>query len=367
MKPMSANYNQHSKFQNNMAAKGIPFLKAALETTNFKNNTDKTPYVIADYGSATGTNSYQPVHTIVTHLHQFQPERDVLVTHVDLPNTDWTKLFTSISKDKYVLPDDAQDKVFTSVVGRSFYEQVLPRESVDFGISTSAVHWMSKLPCKLSNTIFITRTIVTKEEREIFTKQAKSDWARFLSLREKELKKGGKLFIVLPIVSEEDVNGEESDLAQTVDKFLFDEVEAGNLTAEERGELTMPLYMRTIKELETDVPESLTIETRSAPFRLGPEQIQQLLVGQKLDVEGTEEEKKKKMKEVMTRAITNIWFAVVEEYYKSKLIGSGRTEDYTSKFIQKFKNELSSRLAQLQEINNGKGAAFGAIVFKKKD
>eukprot|EP01103_Thecamoeba_quadrilineata_P007812 TRINITY_DN17633_c0_g1_i1.p1 TRINITY_DN17633_c0_g1~~TRINITY_DN17633_c0_g1_i1.p1 ORF type:complete len:367 (+),score=82.50 TRINITY_DN17633_c0_g1_i1:64-1164(+) len=366
MKPMRGDYNQHSRLQNSMAGQGIPYLDAVLKTTDFKKNTESSPFVIADYGSATGSNSYGPVQTIVTHLHQHQPNREVLVTHVDLPSTDWCKLFALIEKDRYNLSGETtQAKIFTSVVGRSFYEQVLPRESVDIGISTSAVHWLSKLPCRLSKSIFASKLTTTEEEYASFENQAKSDWATFLSQREKELKKGGTLFVLLPIRIQEEEEEKGDDVTKIIDGFLSQEVVSGNLTVEERGELTLPMYLRTTKDLETDVPSSLRVETISPPFKLDGLFEKTLAQG---NIESAAEEEKNKRKELFARGFTNFWFAVNEEYFKSKLSASGhRNESQVSQFIQSFKDYVASGLTTLPEFRTRKGAGFVAIIFKKED
>ena len=41
--------------------------------------------------------------------------------------------------------------MFFSAIGRSFYEQILPDESVDFAFSCTALHWLEQAPCYGAN------------------------------------------------------------------------------------------------------------------------------------------------------------------------------------------------------------------------
>ena len=64
--------------------------------------------------------------------------RAISVVHTDLPENDFSGLFQTSNTDRnsYLQHDRA---VFASAVGRSFYEQVLPSESVTLGWSSWAV------------------------------------------------------------------------------------------------------------------------------------------------------------------------------------------------------------------------------------
>jgi hypothetical protein len=72
-------------------------------------------------------------------------ERAISVVHVDLPQNDFTALFEMLCNDpqSYLKRDAA---VFASAVGRSFYKQVLPSETVTLGWSSWSVQWLSQAP-----------------------------------------------------------------------------------------------------------------------------------------------------------------------------------------------------------------------------
>ena len=60
---------------------------------------------------------------------------------------------------------------------------------MNLGFSSIAVHWLSRKPCNISDADV---HLLTKNpvEREMFRKQAESDWESFLLLRAKELSPG---------------------------------------------------------------------------------------------------------------------------------------------------------------------------------
>ncbi len=65
--------------------------------------------------------------------------------------------------------------------GRSFYEKSLPSDTLHFGFSATAMHWLSRLPCTLSSHIHPVGA--SEAERVIFEQQARQDWETILTLR----------------------------------------------------------------------------------------------------------------------------------------------------------------------------------------
>jgi len=65
---------------------------------------------------------------------------------------------------------------------------------VSLGISTTAYHWLSSVPCKLNNTIHC-QLSTDLVEKETWKNQAKRDWDTLLRLRSLELKTGAMLIV----------------------------------------------------------------------------------------------------------------------------------------------------------------------------
>lgn len=102
--------------------------------------------MIADYGAATGHNSLLPVSAAIAALRKrTRPEHSVLVTHTDIPDNDFTELFRTLSDDpdSYLKKDTS---TFASAVGRSFYSQILPSNSVNLAWSAWSIQWLSRAP-----------------------------------------------------------------------------------------------------------------------------------------------------------------------------------------------------------------------------
>ncbi len=120
--------------------------------------------------------------------------RAISVVHTDLPGNDFAPLFQLLAGDpaSYLRDDPA---VFTSAVGRSFYEQILPTASVTLGWSAWAVQWLSRTPAPVPDHVQVAYSF-DAAAREAFARQAAQDWDVFLSCRAKELAPGGRLVVL---------------------------------------------------------------------------------------------------------------------------------------------------------------------------
>ena|SRR5580698_5672922 len=69
----------------------------------------------------------------------------MFVFHVDQPANDFNTLFEVLGTDpdRYGL---GEPNVFPCAIGRSFYERVLPPESVHLGWCSYAAMWLSRIP-----------------------------------------------------------------------------------------------------------------------------------------------------------------------------------------------------------------------------
>ena len=104
------------------------------------------PIAIADHGAANGYNSLLPVNTAIRVLRgRTCSDRAILVVHTDVAENDFSALFATLADDpdSYLKKEQA---VFASSVGRSFYQQILPANSIALGWSSWAVHWLSRIP-----------------------------------------------------------------------------------------------------------------------------------------------------------------------------------------------------------------------------
>jgi hypothetical protein len=204
------------------------------------------PIVIADYGSAEGKNSLAPIRTAVASFRaRYALDRPILVVHVDQPKNDFNTLFDLLDSapERYSAHDHF---VFPSAVGRSFYTAVFPPEWVHLGWSSYAAVWLSRIPKAIPDHFISLRS--TEAVRAAYARQAQDDWKLFLSLRATELRRGGRLVVVLPAVDEDGSWGLE-EFMDHANAALRDLVDAGAIGAGEMARMALAAYPRTKQEL----------------------------------------------------------------------------------------------------------------------
>jgi long-chain acyl-CoA synthetase len=237
-------YNAHAKSQATGGMLGLPFLEQAVRemTIPEKNET----ILIADYGSSQGKNSLTPMRVAIQALRaRVGADRPISVTHIDQPANDFNILFDVLHRDphRYTL-DDLH--VFPNAIGRSFYEQVLPPDSVHLGWSSHAAMWLSRVPTFVTGNFRGNRG--TAAECEAFRRQAVLDWERFISLRATELRPGGRLLLVLAGLDDEGKTGYRA-LLDEANEALAEMVSEGAIRAEERARMVVGTYPRRTREL----------------------------------------------------------------------------------------------------------------------
>jgi hypothetical protein len=236
-------YNKHANVPTGGSVLGIPVFEQAARKVSL-DPVDR-PVVIADYGSSQGKNSLAPIRAALGSLRtRIGADRAVFVFHVDQPSNDFNSLFEVLSGDPDSYVGDA--RVFPATIGRSFYEQVLPAESVHLGWCSFAALWLSRIPGQLSGHFIPVHS--TGPGRAAFERQAAEDWEAFLGLRARELRPGGRLVVVLPGRDDKGLTGFE-DFMDHANSALAEMVEAGEIRAEERERMALATYPRLKSEL----------------------------------------------------------------------------------------------------------------------
>ena len=240
----NGSYNRSAKIQVAGIAAALPLLAQTIQGIGLVDG--DTPIVIADYGSSEGENSLVPVRLAIRAFrHRDGHQRPILVYHVDLPVNDFNSLFEVLSgnRESYV---QSEPSVFSAAIGRSFYEPVLPPGSVDFGWSSFAALWLSRIPALIPGHILPLRA--SGAVRTAFESQAAMDWKWFLCHRAIELRPGGRLMVVLPGRDRDGLVGLEPlfDLANHV---LGDMILQGHLISGEQEQMVLGTYPRQKAEL----------------------------------------------------------------------------------------------------------------------
>jgi SAM dependent carboxyl methyltransferase len=237
-------YNRHSLIPSGGGALALPYLERAIAEVPLE--PIDQPVVIADYGSSQGLNSLGPMRlTVESVRRRSSGERPILIYHVDQPSNDFNSLFELLdtSPDRYSLNDPY---VFPCAVGRSFYENVLPANSVHVGWSSYAAMWVRRIPALIPGHFAFQRS--TGEVRAAWERQGAEDWETFLSLRAGELRPGGCLVVSIPGADENGASAFERifDLANAE---LVAMVNEGAITAEERRRMALNVWPRRMSDL----------------------------------------------------------------------------------------------------------------------
>jgi hypothetical protein len=234
-------YNRHSQLQARSAAEADAMLARAVAAVAIPSG----PLVIADFGCAQGHNSMRQMALVLDGLAERAGRgRDVMVVHTDLPHSDFTSLFGTLN----AAPESyrrGRDNVFSSVIGQSFYDRLLPAGSLVFGWSSFALHWMSALPRPLGAHIW--PVLAAADEQPVLAEIGARDWRNFLRARAQELAPGGQLLLVVGAADAAGASGLEPmmDLANAV---LGGLVAQGALSAAAYAEMTIPARPRRHEE-----------------------------------------------------------------------------------------------------------------------
>lgn len=204
------------------------------------------PIVIADYGASTGHNSLLPISAALPVLrNRTRPEHSILVVHTDVPDNDFTVMFETLADDAdtYLRKDAA---TFASAIGRSFYSQILPSDSVHLGWSSWAVQWLSRIPTPIPDHVQVAYS-ADEDVRAAYAKQAAHDWHEFVAFRGRELSPGGQLVVLTMAVDEHGEFGYRPLLDALVD--VLSELAADGLLTEDE---VLGMCLPAVGRRETD-------------------------------------------------------------------------------------------------------------------
>jgi SAM-dependent methyltransferase len=226
-------------------------------------------YHIADYGTADAGTSLGLMTKMVDAVRDrhSNDEKEVVIHYEDQLTNEWQSVFRHALGLKSVtdaygkpIPNPyTQQNVFIEACGVGFHNQCYPSNSIDFGVSFTAMHWLSQFPSSLKGSEYMhaarcsTPPIPEKE-------QAASDWKSILKSRAKELVPGGRFVCVNfckdtkgQFLGQTDVGVSMWDSFQTAwdqlknDQQLIDE--------EERLGVSFPNYYRTREEFLSAIEE----------------------------------------------------------------------------------------------------------------
>ncbi|MCR9256738.1 MAG: class I SAM-dependent methyltransferase [Alphaproteobacteria bacterium] len=226
----------------------LPMVRAALPPAPGA----KEPLRLADYGSADGGTSREMWYRLIEGLRDAGDHREIVLTYTDLPSNDFSTLFRTmqgLQGDPAFAYQKAFDGVSVHGCGTGFHSQLFPKDSLDFGFSATAMHYVSETPCDITNHVHAVGAV--GEEAERFAAQARKDWERILLARAAELKPGGRFLCVNFGIDEEGRYLGNTGGVQMFDMFatLWSEMrDEGRITPEDFDRATFAQYYRTQAE-----------------------------------------------------------------------------------------------------------------------
>ena len=165
---------------------------------------------------------------------------------------------TSDAYGKIIPNPYALGNVFTEACGVGFHNQCYASNSIDFGVSFTAMHWLSTLPSSLKGDQYM-HAARCPESPQPEKEQAAKDWKSILEARSKELVPGGR-FVCVNFCKNSDGQflGQTDAGASMWDSFQssWDQLKEQNLIdEEERLGVSFPNYYRTKEEFLECVEE----------------------------------------------------------------------------------------------------------------
>ena len=117
-------YNEHSRPQQKADSLGLPLLERAVGEMAVPQGAE--PVAVADFGSAQGRNSLEPMRLVVEKIRRrTTASTPIVVVHTDLPQNDFGSLFALVEASPASYLRSAGN-VFALAAGKSFYERIFP-------------------------------------------------------------------------------------------------------------------------------------------------------------------------------------------------------------------------------------------------
>ena len=233
-----------------------PMLLSALDSMNISKNQDI--FTFSDMGTADGGTSLKMVEKFIHSLQKIAPGININIVYADQPKNDFNGLVqTVLGLGHFSSYLETTENVFPLFSANSFYKQILPDNTLDFGFSATAMHWLSAKPCDISHHVHMVGA--QGEEYQRFSEHGKKDWESILLHRAHELRSGGQL-VLLNFCRDE--NGKYlgnttgvnmfSNFAQIWQDFL----DQGLIREDEYQKMTLPQYYNTVEEFSAPLKNS---------------------------------------------------------------------------------------------------------------
>jgi hypothetical protein len=262
---MKGGYWLATKGTMDVIAAAAPLVMDALDCMDTE--AADSPFCLTDMGCADGGSSMHLVRKVVQTVRRGSPDREISVVYTDQPRNNYNALFRllhSVDESSVQSYFEEFQRLYVLASGTSFYEQLVPNRSLDFGFSCTAMHWLHSKPSDISEHVHAVGA--TGDELLTFKRQAAVDWETILLHRAAELKDGGRLVLVNFC---RDAEGRH--LGNTTGVNMFDTfnqlwcsmLSEGEITQAEYVSMTLPQYYNTLEEFGAPFEDSGSAVSRA--------------------------------------------------------------------------------------------------------
>ncbi|BDD60841.1 hypothetical protein MAP00_005937 [Monascus purpureus] len=243
-------YNKNSELQYAAMQRALPLFDSISIA-------EATPRVfsVVEYGCAQGVNSIEPFRHILSTTHFQKPATDtaggeVSLVFTDRVGNDFTTVANTISNTQWLPTSRRGPEIFTSMVARSFYQQVVPSQSVDVGFSLATLHHLERHPTLPASDG--KEGSESTEEQALLKEQADHDLCQFLRLRAKEIRSSGSL--VLSLVGQSSTGAPNyPGLVDSCRQAMVNLVMEGRVPTGVASAFRVPTYDRTLEDVENSL------------------------------------------------------------------------------------------------------------------
>ena len=241
-------YSLTTKGAEDVINAATPILLTALDSMN--NSKFQHSFTFSDMGTADGGTSLKMIEKFIHTLQKTVPEININIVYADQPKNDYNGLVeTVLGLGHFSSYLERTKNVYPLFSANSFYKQILPDNTLDFGFSATAMHWLSAKPSDISHHVHMVGA--KGDEYQRFSEQGKKDWESILLHRARELRSGGQL-VLLNFCRDE--NGKY--LGNTTGVNMFnnfaeiwqDFLDKGRIRPKEYRNMTLPQYYNTVEE-----------------------------------------------------------------------------------------------------------------------
>eukprot|EP01133_Synstelium_polycarpum_P006760 gene6760-7857_t len=255
MEPMTQDYNDNCIIQQNTINANLDVIVKSINDWIFHSAStlrglNPVRFNIADFGCSHGRSSLHPLSLVIRQFRQQFPSIEVSVLHNDLPQNDFGQLHNEVYNNpkSYI---KISDNIFSFSVGKSFYEQVFPSNSIHFAIAFNCFHWSSKLSQPFRGTIYHGHS-TDEQMKQKWQKDTVADLITILGTRGKELTEGGQL--VTNFLSDDNNGFEKCRIFYRTVKLIWEGLALdGLISQDEADHMVYPFRYYTLDDIHEAV------------------------------------------------------------------------------------------------------------------